>query len=235
MRPLGPILLAVAALAAVPASATTRDEHEFTMSFNTTRPASSAGIKFLTDRVGYVPPVAGQPADRVARTVFALPPGTRTDTRAVPNCSAKKLMEGGGDACPPRSKVGSGTAIAITGISLIDPIPLKVTVYVGKAGLLAHLTGLQTAVVDLRMKGNRISTDVPRTCLPPGTLADGCSNGEAVLKTLDVKLGARKKGDRALIRTPRTCPATGVWTSRAVYTFVNGDSETVSATSPCRK
>lgn len=234
-RSILPIALLAAGALAAPAAAATRTEHDFSMKLTKSRPSTPTGVSFLTDRVSYVPPAFGQPADRVARTVFSMPAGTRTDLGAVPQCTKAALEEGGVGACPAGSKIGSGTASAITGLVSLDPVPFTVTVFASSTGLLAHLAGLQTSVIELGMKGSRITADVPRTCLPPGTPADNCRLGDVVLKTLNVKLAARRSGRRSLITTPRRCPSTRVWTYKAVYTYVNGDTETQTTTTRCRR
>ena len=232
MRRLALIVL-IGALVAAPALAATRSEHKFSMTFSKKAPATATGVSFLTDRFAYTPPAVGRPADRVAKTVFVMAPGTRTDTRAVTRCSEKAARSILG--CPAGSKVGSGTATAITGISTLDPVTLKVAVYAAKNGLWAHLTGLSDEVIPLAMTANKITAEVPRSCNPGGSLADDCANGDTVLKTLDIKIARKAKGRRALIRTPAACPKSGVWTNRAIYTYVNGDTEVQSQTTPCRK
>jgi hypothetical protein len=227
------LLLLFVVLLAVPAAAATRNDHKFSMTYSKAKPSTSTGVSFVTDRFAYVAPPAGQAPLHVTRSVFTMAPGTRTDTSVVPACTAAKLLAGGKEACA-ASKVGQGTAIVITGLS-IDPVKETVTVFGGKKQLLAYLEGLATSVVELTLKGNKLTAEVPRTCLPPGTIADGCSNGEAVLKTLDVRLNAKKKGKRALVKTPPRCPASGKWTNKATYTYDNGDTETKTSTTRCRK
>jgi hypothetical protein len=233
MRRLSVVILLAAFLVA-PASAGTRSEHHFKMAFSKKAPNVSTGVSFGTDRFAYTAPPVGQPTDRVAKTVFVMHKGTRTDTRAVPNCTLAILQESS-TGCPAGSQVGSGKAQAISGLIDLDPIDMDVTVYAARNGLLAHLGGASPMNIAMSMKDNTITADVPRTCSPGGSLADNCSNGDIVLKTLSVKLNARKRGSRALIRTPRRCPASGVWTNKAVYTYVNGDTETQKVTSKCRK
>ena len=234
MRSRALIVLPLAAALAVPAGAATRNEHKFKMSLTKHVPAVSSGVTFSTDRPGYKAPETGQPADRVTKTVFKMPAGTVTDYRAAALCT-KAALEAGGSGCSQASVVGSGSAVAITGIPALDPLKFTVTVYNAKNKLLSYLQGLQNTVIELSMKGSTITANVPRTCLPPGTLADGCSNGEVVLKTLDVKLNPRSKSGHALITTPRKCPASGKWVSSATYTFLNGDTEKKTSFTACKK
>lgn len=220
------LLVAVLLLAAVPAAAAVRHEHKFSLAFSTKAPHSAAGVTFLTDRFDYKAPAPGQAADRVATTTFVMQPGTRTNPNAFPACSKKALEERGPMACPKGSKAGTGKAVVITGLP-IDPINMTAQVFTTRNGLLTYLTGAgQTQVLELSMKGNRIVAQVPRKCLVPSD----CTQGEAVLKRLTVKLTPSR-----LVTTPGTCPSSGKWTNSAIYKFANGDTETQVSKSPCRR
>ena len=230
-----PLVVVLALAVAAPAVAATRSEHHYAMSFSKTKPATSSGISFLTDRFNYVAPPVGQKADRVATIVFKMAPGTKTDTRATALCSKAKLEQVGVAGCPSGSKVGTGSAIAITGLVDLDPVKFDVTVLARRNGLLAFLAGGGvTQIVELAMSGNKITTEVPRICSPGGSLANDCVNGDTVLKQMSVKITPHKRGGHALIQTPKTCPKSCVWTNTATYTFVNGDTETEQVTSKCR-
>ena len=235
MRRLPLLILIVSLFAAAAALAATRDDHQFSMKFTKSTTSTSTGVSFGSDRFTYVAPPAGQTPLHVTKTVFTMAPGTRTNTKAVPACTMAKLTTPTGKEDCAKSKVGSGSAVAITGITALDPVKETVTVFAGKNSLFAYLEGAQTTIIDLKLKGNKLTAEVPRMCVPGGTLADNCKNGDIILKTLDVKLNAKKKGKRVFIKTPATCPSSRKWTNKAVYTFDNGDSETKTSTTPCRK
>ena len=228
-------LLAISLLlmVAVPSAlAATRSEHKFKLTFTQRAPAANTGINFLTDRYAYEAPKAGEKADRVAKTVFVMQRGTRTNTRAVPNCSKATLLAERPDRCPKGSKVGSGTAIVVTGLPAIDKgTGLRETaqLFAGKGRLFAYLTGMRTTVIELPMKGNQITAEVPRFCLVD-TEKD-CKSGEAVLKLLKASI----RPSKGLIRTPASCPKSGKWTNSVRYEYVNGDVETVKSSSPCKR
>lgn len=220
------LLLAVAtALLAVPAYAAVRHEHKFSLAFTTKAVNAKSGTTFLTNRFNYKAPPQGQPADRVKTTQFVMAPGTRTNPNAYPACSKSALVAKGPMACPAGSKVGTGKAEVITGLPL-DPIVMTAQVFTTRNGLLTYLTGAgQTQVIGLSMKANKIVAAVPRKCL----VDTDCTQGEAVLKRLSVTLKPGK-----LITTPAKCPASHKWTNTAIYTFVNGDTERETSTSPCK-
>lgn len=221
-----PLILSAGLIAAAPVLATTRSEHDFELTFSAKAPKTATGVQFLTDRTDYKAPPQGQPADRVATTTFTMHPGTKTNTRAYPACARSQLEAKGPMACPEGSEVGSGEAVVITGLP-IDPVVLDATIFVKKNGLLAYLTGSgQTQVIEMSITGRKIVARVPRKCL----VEDDCTQGEAVLKRLEVTL---EKGK--LIRTPATCPKSRRWTNTVDYRYVNGDTERVTSTSPCVK
>ena len=213
------------ALLAVPAYAATRHEHHFSLTFSSKATNAQSGVTFVTDRFAYKAPPQGTPADRVAKVTFQMAPGTRTNTAAFPSCSKAALTAKGPGACPKGSQVGTGKAVVITGLP-IDPVNMTAKVFTTKGGLLTYLTGSgQTQVIALTMSGSRIISPVPHVC-PTGD----CSQVEAVLKKLTVNLTAGK-----LITTPAKCPASRKWTNKAMYTFVNGDTETVTSLTACKR
>jgi hypothetical protein len=220
------LLLAVltAALLAVPASAALRHEHRFSLSFSAKTTKTASGVTFMTDRFNYRAPPQGTPADRVSRVTFQMAPGTRTNVGAYPSCSKAKLTKIGPSACPKGSQVGTGKAVVITGLP-IDPVNMTAKVFTTRGGLLTYLTGSgQTQVIALAMSGSKIVSPVPHVC-PTGD----CKQVEAVLKKLTVTLKAGK-----LITTPSKCPASRKWTNKAIYTYVNGDTETETSLSTCK-
>ena len=228
-----PIAVAVSLtlLAAIPAVAAVRSEHTLTLKLSAKTPKKSTGATIRTSRT------ITAPALRVTKIVFALPAGTRFNTAAATRCSVATLQAQGAAGCPAGSAIGDGTAAAITGTPL-DPIRQNVAVYATATGLAAILTGLQTAVLPLKLKDNKITAVLPRICRPPGTLANGCGAGDILLRELDIALNARSKGSgsrlKRLITTPAKCVG-GRWRSSATYTFSNGDTEVRRATTSCRR
>ena len=233
-----PIAAAVAAtlLAAIPAAAAVRSEHTLTLKLSAKTTKKSTGATITTDR-NYTAPAAGAPALLVTKIVFALPAGTKFDTAAATRCSVAVLKAQGAAGCKPDSAIGGGSAQAITGTPF-DPVRQQVAVYATTTGLAAILTGLQTAVLPLKLKDNKITAVLPRVCRPPGTLADNCATGDIILKELDIKLDARTKGTgskrKRLITSPATCVG-GKWRSSATYTFSNGDTEVRKSSATCRR
>jgi hypothetical protein len=221
-----PVIALAAVIAATPAYAAVRHEHKFGLTYTAKTTRSTTGVKFLTNRVNYKAPPQGQAADRVASTTFVLAPGTRINVGAYPKCTAAALNAKGPQACPKGSNVGTGKATVITGLP-IDPIELSAQIFAKSVGLLAYLTGSgQTQVIEMSISGNKIIAAVPQKCLIPSD----CLKGEAVLKLLSVTLRPGK-----LVTTPTKCPATHKWTNTAIYKYVNGDTETETSSTPCKR
>ena len=218
-------------LAANPVAAALRSEHTLTLKLSAKTPKKSTGATITTSRT--VTP----PALRVTKIVFALPAGTKVNTAAATRCSVAVLQAQGAAGCAAGSAVGGGTAAAIAGTPF-DPIRQQVAVYATSTGLAAILTGLQTAVLALKVKDNKITAVLPRICRPPGTLANNCASGDVILQELDIKLDAKTKGSgsraKRLITTPAKCVG-GKWRSSATYTFSNGDTEVRRSNTNCRR
>lgn len=228
------LVCALAGAVAVPVIAATRHEHKFSMKFSSKTSKSSTGLSFSTNRVGYKVPPPNTKADPVTKLVFTLQRGAKINTSAVPACSKSKLESQGPSACPSGSKIGSGSATVITGLPALDPVREKVTLFAKKGGILSYLQGAQNLVIELKVSGNKLTTNVPRVCLPPGTVAQGCPNGEAVLTIFKSNIKAKKTSKGSLITTPSKCPSSHKWTNKVGYTFRNGDTETEQSTSLCR-
>ncbi|MEA2142732.1 MAG: hypothetical protein QOI64_1162 [Solirubrobacteraceae bacterium] len=228
--------VAVALLAVIPAAAAVRSEHTLTLKLSAKTAKKSTGAVISTDR-NFTAPAAGQKAVLVTKIVFAFPSGTKFNTAAATGCSVATLQAQGAAGCPADSVIGGGTATAITGTPF-DPVRQKVQVFATETGLAAILTGVQTAVLALKVKDNKITVVLPRVCRPPGTAANDCASGDIVLKSLDIGLDAKSKGSgskvKRLITSPAKCVG-GNWRSSATYTFSNGDTEVRKSTSKCRR
>jgi len=230
------VAVALVLLAAIPAAAAVRSEHTLTLKLSAKTPKKSTAATITTTRTP-APPGPDGKALLVTKIVFALPSGTKFNTGAATRCSVATLQAQGAAGCKADSAIGGGTAAALTGTPF-DPIRQNVAVYATTTGLAAILTGLQTAVLPLKVKDNKITVALPRICRPPGTLANDCATGDIILKELDIKLDAKTKGSgsktKRLITTPSKCVG-GKWRSSATYTYSSGDTEVRKSTTSCRR
>lgn len=235
-RPWVAAAVAVSLIAAVPAAAAVRNEHVFKLTLTAKKPNRSTGVTFSTDRASYTAPAPGTEALRVTRTVFALPAGTKINVRAATPCSVATLKAQGSAGCRTGSAIGTGSAVAITNVAALPRVTEKVEVFATRTGLVAFLSGLQTVVLPLSVKGNKITANLPQLCV--GGSAPPCAVGEAVLKTLKIVIRPKTKGKGAkakrLITTPASCIGRK-WTSRASYTYANGDTDVQKSTATCRR
>ncbi|HEV2776793.1 MAG TPA: hypothetical protein VGV90_14460, partial [Solirubrobacteraceae bacterium] len=181
------VAVSLALLAAIPATAAVRSEHTLALKLSAKTPKKSTGATITTSST------VATPALRVTKIVFALPAGTKFNTAAATRCSVAVLQAQGAAGCAADSAIGGGTAAAIAGTPF-DPLRQQVAVYATSTGLAAILTGLQTAVLPLKVKDNKITVVLPRICRPPGTPANDCASGDILLKELDIKLDAKTKG-----------------------------------------
>ena len=222
---------------AVPVSAAVVNEQTFKLTLSSSKPKSSSGVTFSTDRKNYKVPAPPAAPVTVQRTVFMLPAGSKINVAAASACSISVLSKQGAAGCAGKS-IGSGSAVIVTNVPVLPSISEAVEMFATKTGMAAVLTGLQTLVLPVKVSGRKLTVDVPRLCLPGGTPANNCAKGEAVLKSLKVKIKAKTKGSgstaKRLITTPASC-AGGTWVSRAGYAYSNGDIETETSDSTCKK
>jgi len=188
--------------------------------------------------------VAGsKPSNPVRNTVLKFAPGSKIDPSVVPYCtaSATEVQNTKGTACPAGSKIGAGEAEAITGFGAgIDPVKEDIVAYNRKGGLFLLLTPQgaigQTAVLESKLSGLKLTTPVPPFCLPGGS-PPACENGEAVLTKFDLTTLKKSKGRGAkkknYITTPPKCTKKG-WVTSFTVTYKDGTSETDTAKTACK-
>ena len=193
---------------------------DFGLDLGTLQPGSEAKPTFIVAYRNPDDPNGKPPA--IARAVFRLPPGTRINTAAVERCTATDeeiRAQGPAAACPPGSKVGSGTLTAVTGFGPpTDPVAGEVTVFNGPDQLIEVVTvpGTQTvAGMDrLTIDGNVLTAHPPAT---PG----GPPDGRTAVKDIQLKI------DRGgYITAPAECGSAG-WGYSAHYEFANGATHDV--------
>ena len=225
-------IVAVAAAAAVlapGAQAGVRADYE--QMFTTSIPGTSTGID---TRILYKHP--NDPNAKpipVRREVFTFPAGTTYDESVVPDCTATdlELMVLGKSACPPDSWLGGGRGdTMMTGFPGAGETAIDLDGW-DNGGNLVLLGGPHDlplrSVVRTRREGQVVTVDAPRS---PG----GPPDGESALRRIHNVFNARSLGARAYMRTPPTCPRSGVWTFRAQFTFADGVVEEGVSRMPCR-
>jgi hypothetical protein len=238
----GVICLAFAAVALA-----TGTQQFFTFKFATPKVGKATTLSVdlhSTDPTNTAHNKAPDPARRV---VIGLPKGANLDQKAAPQCTASaNTLNSNPNACPSNTIVATGTASANSTFAAFGEIQATVTGYnaTGKKLLLyvqpapgapAQPFVIELAVTGSKNSGFKLSSNPPPLCLPPGTPANGCSNGEAVLDKLILNTKSKKSGKHVLVTTPATCPKSKKWTATAVITFKTDGPKSYSATTPCHK
>jgi hypothetical protein len=122
--------------------------------------------------------------------------------KGFPTCSADTLEHEGKQACPAKSKVGTGDAKALLGVNTAAPKPLtfKVTAYVaGAKGINFFLEGVELPGLKLvapgEIKGRKLIVTIPAAAQQPvpGTWAG--------LSELDTTIGAKIKKNAIVATT----------------------------------
>jgi len=230
MRIAGIIALVAATAAAIAPAAQAGARADYTQTFTTSAPGTSTG----TDtRILYKHPADpdAKPIP-VRREVFTFPAGTTYDETVVPDCTASdlELTILGPSACPAETRLGGGHGdTMMTGFPGAGETALDLDAW-DDGGDLLLLGGTREPpirqVAHARRQGQVVTVDVPRS---PG----GPPDAESALRRIHHVFPARSLGSRAYMRTPPSCPPSGVWTFRAQFTFADGAVEEDVSEMPC--
>ena len=168
----------------------------------------------------------GAPAEvpkTIKRIELTFHKGTRFDTSALARCHAsdKKILSTGGTACPKASRLGTGhtTGVFSNGSEFVT----DVTLFNARGEIIVVVLLNGTPVTEFRdgVKGRTITIE---PVLPAGVS----------LKRLKLRIGRHSKGPRTYMRNPPSCPPSRKWTTVAKFTYVDGSSQTIRGSSPCK-
>ena len=225
------ITTAVAATAAVLAAAPAPagELADFSLTLTSRAPGTPSGLAVeVVFHTEGSPDVKSSPARGV---VVRGPRGMRIDTSAAPRCEATdaELRAFGSAACPPETEVGSGVYSAMTGFGApLDPFVGDNHVFNAPGELVEVITVPETTVSPgfdrLTVEGNTLTAHPPEV---PG----GPPDMQTATRSVAFAIPARG----TLITTPRRCPRKRRWVARGEFTFADGRSEVVRATTPCRR
>ena len=160
---------------------------------------------------------------------FVGTPGTRFDTSALPRCRAsdEDIANLSLRACPRSSRIGTvkGEGLIVTGNSVQH-----------------RRDAVQRAPQDHRdrqaRRRRRLITYF-RDDVRGGSVDVNLKiPGGVALTKFDAHIPRhfrKYRGKRrAYLRTPPTCPAGGVWTTKAIFTYRDGSTQQFAATTPCK-
>lgn len=262
MRRIALILAVVAAMAAVPASASAGLVTAIQKAGATVTP-NKAGTKKKPQAVtlkfsSSFDPAAVQ-AQIDAQNQFAMTDGTIffpkegvTNAAKFPGCDPNTVLRNE-KQCPKGSKIGTGTAVGV-GLNLVENVTLQLFNRPSGAGVTVLVVSVPTAPVELRdivkvdltklsgdpKYGYKLKFTVPPTLLQPvqGVLAS--------LQRLDITIPAQtiKKGKKKYPYIATTGCAAGSWTGQFIANYTTtipvdptqiDSTQTVDDSVPCRK
>lgn len=226
------IALAAVAAALVPAPAAHAGARvDYDHFFTSSVPGSSTGVDSILLYKNPNDPNA-KPIG-VRQEVFTFPPGTKWDGSVVPDCMASdsQMQSQGRQACPPDTWMEGGLNDTImTGFPGAGETPLEVDGFDYDPEGFRLIVGSQQP--PLRFVAHAVRKDnVVTVTVPPSP--GGPPDGQSVPRRVNNYVPPRTLGSRAFVRTPLTCPATGVWTFTGRFTFADGVVETDTSTTPC--
>ena len=156
-------------------------------------------------------------------------PGTKFDTSALPRCRAsdEDIANLSVRACPRSSKIGTvkGQGLIVTG----NPFNTIATLFNGRRQIIVVVRLVDDGRLITYFRDDVRGGSVAVNLKIPGGVA--LTRFEAHVP----RHYRRYKGKRrAYLRTPPTCPPSGVWTTTAIFTYRDGSSQQRATTTPCK-
>jgi hypothetical protein len=235
---LGGAVVGAVALVGIGAQASAQSEaprQTYSDRFTTDVPGAAAGRTYAID---YFDPAnrEGKP-HAFSHLRVELAEGARFDTSAIPHCTASEaeLMAAGPSACPAASRVGTDETVVDTGFA--GPGRFFTTDFAffnAKDQLILVATVRENgARVVLRGRIGERTLDIDNPMIP-GTPPDGAA-AKSQRGRFEPRSTVRDGGQANYITTPPTCPASGYWVNRVVYTYRDGVTQAAESRSPCKR
>jgi hypothetical protein len=225
------VLAAVGAAAALPAAAQASPRADYRQVYTTSEPGASTGID--TQILYRHPDDPDAKPIPIRQEIFTFPAGSEFDETVVPDCTVSdiELRLVGRSACPEETWIGGGNGnTSMTGFPGAGETPILANAFQyggGRFRVLGEAEGFPLRFIAHGRREGRTSTvEIPQT---PG----GPPDGEGALRRIHNIFPPRSLGTRASMRTPPTCPPSGVWTFRAQMTFADGVVERNVHRMPC--
>lgn len=225
-RALAATILLATLTAATAAPAAAGDRADFDLRFAEPTPSTPTTWTLHLRYKAPGDPEAKPPAIR--RLVLRPPAGTHLNVDDHPACDATDLeIQLLGDrACPPDSRLGSGTLTVMTGFGpLLDPFPTDLSLFSTRDGMIEVLkevhTGLVLAIERLTIRDGALT-------LTPAVVPGGPPDFKMAARDIDWDVTSA-----GWLTTPSECPDSGEWTSTGAFTFDDGATVTETSTTPC--
>lgn len=230
-------VLFMSLLLAAPSFAATTST--FSLKLSSQKPKTGTGLTLSATATDPAGP-NGKPSG-LRSLEIKFPKGTRFETPAGTPCELEpeEVAQRGPNACPSKSRIGTGKAEALTGFSGgVDPIFENLTVIYANTGVIIHARPSGALGQTLGLWGGfsgpfTLETEIPALCLPGG-VPPTCAKGDASISKIDLNVKVVKKGKNVLIRTPSKCTG-GKWNYTGVLTFADGTVAEHPGTTPCRR
>jgi hypothetical protein len=201
---------------------------QFTVAFQQTyfskAPGSSTALR--TELTWSDPGELNGKPKPLKRFVLKFQPGTVFDTSALVACKASDsaVQRAGLRACPARSKLGGGSTEGIAGEGIRFKTAVTLFNVRGHIIVLVQVNGRTLTNFRDKVKNGTIHVNAR---IPAGI----------ALTKLDITIPAHsrkvRKKRRVYTRTPRTCPSSGNWTTKATLIYADGSVQQLTSDSPC--
>jgi hypothetical protein len=211
--------------------------------FTTPRPHTPAGAAFSATYHA-AGNLQGNPP-YLKRMIFNLPRGMRYDTSVPDRCTASdiELEARGPAACPPGSRLGTGTAEGLFLVPFAHDVTFdhyKHNLYMlnnaNEQILLVESEGFTVQRGHIRPDGSL--EFVTTTCFPAPP-AGGCADDYILQLKSSTALAPytrRSNGRlRSYLTTPAKCPARRYWRTTVRYWWADGSKDNVVTRQPCRR
>ena len=197
------------------------------VTFSSAAPGAPSGVDVLATWSD--PGAVNAVPKGVTKMEFIGNPGTRFDTSALPRCKAsdEDIANLSVRACPRSSRIGTvkGKGLIVTG----NPFDTVATLFNARRQIIVIVRLVDDGRLITYFRDDVRGGSVAVNLKIPGGVA--LTRFEAHLP----RHFRRYKGKRrAYLRTPRTCPPSGVWTTTTIFTYRDGSSERLASTTPCK-
>jgi hypothetical protein len=198
----------------------------FQMTYSSGTPNSPSGLEGLMTWSD--PGEPGAKPKEIQRIKLNFHSGTKFDTTALRACKASdaKVRRLGAVACPRATRLGSVHTESV--ISTGARFNAKVFLFNARRQIIVLVT-----------IGGRVLTEF-RDDVTGGSVTINLAIPKGVSLTrlqVDIPRHTSKRGKRKRVymRTPPACPASGLWTTGAIFTYRDGSTQQLTATTPCRQ
>jgi hypothetical protein len=227
IRLLAAILVAAVAVTSGAAVASPQFSSTFALTFSSAAPGTPTGLDLTASWTD--PGGVNRVPKQVTKMQFVGHPGTKFDTSALPRCRAtdEDIANLWLRACPRSTRVGTvkGEGLIVTG----NPFNTVATLFNARRKIIVVVTLVDDGRLITYFRDDVRGGTVDVNLKIPGGVA--LTKFEAHLPRHFRKYRGKR---RAYLRTPPTCPASGAWTTKAIFTYRDGSTQQLASNTPCK-